>query len=114
MDPSLERAYPPQAVEPQRALSCTARIVINRPAETIFAYLSDPRHQLFAPGDSEGQGEEVTHTYRFFGIPVTLKGRGPQVKETHKLTPGPIGLSTIFKLISTLLDRIQKNKLNIS
>src|SRR5215472_8831302 len=42
--PYLERAYPPQAVEPQRVLSCTASLVINRPAEAIFAYLSDPRH----------------------------------------------------------------------
>ena len=112
--PYLERAYPPHAVEPQRALSCTASIVINRPAETIFAYLSDPRHQLFEPGDSEGQSEEVTHTYRFFGIPVTLKGRGPQVKETHQLTPDPIGLGTIFEEISTLHGRIQKSKIKIS
>src|SRR5258708_16701068 len=113
MDPSLERAYPPQAVEPQRALSCTARIVINRPAETIFAYLSDPRHQLFAPGDSEGQGEEVTHTYRFFGIPVTFKGRGPQVKETNQLTPGPIGLVPTFGQIRTLHSLPQRRNLKI-
>lgn len=112
--PYLEQAYPPQAVEPQRALSCTASIVINRPAETIFAYLSDPRHQPFEPGDSEGQGEEVKHTYRFFGIPVTLKARGPQVKETHQLTPDPIGLDTIFEQISTLYGRIQKSKIKIS
>ena len=111
--PYLEQAYPPQAVEPQRALSCTASIVINRPAETIFAYLSDPRHQLFAPGDSEGQGEEVTHTYRFFGIPVTLKGRGPQVNETHQLTPGPIGLDTSFEQISPVHGRTQRSKLKI-
>lgn len=111
--PYLEQAYPPQAVEPQRALSCTASIVISRPAETIFAYLSDPRHQLFEPGDSEGQGEEVKHTYRFFGIPVTLKGRGPQVKETHQLTPDPIGLGTIFEQISTVHGRIQKSKITI-
>lgn len=90
--PYLEWAYPPQAVEPQRVLSCTASIVINRPAETIFAYLSDPRHLFLESGDSEGQGEEVKHTYRFFGIPVTLKSRTLQVKETHQLTPGPIGL----------------------
>lgn len=111
--PYLERAYPPPAVEPQRVLSCTARIVINQPAETIFAYLSDPRHQLFEPGDSEGQGEEVKHTYRFFGIPVTLKGRTFQVQETHQLTPGPIGLDTIFEQISTLDGRPQKSKITI-
>src|SRR5260221_5799719 len=112
--PYLEQAYPPQAVEPQRAMSCTASIVINRPAETIFAYLSDPRHQLFEPGDSEGQGEEVKHTYRFFGIPVTLKVRRFQVQETHQLTPDPIGLGTTFERISTLHGRIHKSKIKIS
>ncbi|HKV02689.1 MAG TPA: SRPBCC family protein, partial [Ktedonobacteraceae bacterium] len=111
--PYLEQAYPPQAMEPQQALSCTASIVINRPAETIFAYLSDPQHLLFEPGDSEGQGEEVKRTYHFFGIPVTLKVRALQVKETHQLTPGPIGLDTIFEQISTLHGRIRKSKIKI-
>ncbi len=111
--PYLEEAYPPSAVEPQRTLSCTASIVIKRPAETIFAYLSDPRHLLFEPEDVEGQDEEVKHTYRFFGIPVTLKGRTFHVKETHQLTPDPIGLDTIFEQISTLHGRIHKSKLQI-
>jgi hypothetical protein len=111
--PYLEQAYPPQAVEPQRTMSCTASIVINRPAETIFAYLSDPRHHLFEPGNSEGQGEEVKHTYRFFGIPVTFKSRSLQVKETHQLTPDPIGLDTIFEQISTSHGRVQKSKIKI-
>lgn len=110
--PYLEQAYPPQ-VEPQRAMSCTASIVINRPAETIFAYLSDPRHHLFLPGESDGQGEEIKRTYRFFGIPVPLKGRRLQVKEIHQLTPDPIGLDTIFEQISTLNGRIHKSKLKI-
>lgn len=110
--PYLEQAYPPPAVEPQRTMSSTASIVINRPAETIFAYLSDPRHYLL-PGDAEGQDEEVKLTYRFFGIPVTFKGRSLQVKETHQLTPGPIGLNTVFEQIGTLHGRIQKSKIKI-
>ncbi len=111
--PYLEQAYPPQAVEPQPTMSCTASIVINRPAETIFAYLSDPRHHLFEPEDSEGQGEEVKHTYHFFGIPVTFKSRSLQVKETHQLTPDPIGLDTIFEQISTLHGRVQESKIQL-
>ena len=111
--PYLEQAYPPQEVEPQRTMSCTASVIINRPAETIFAYLSDPRHHLFASGQAEEQGEEVKHTYRFFGIPVTLKSRELQVKETHQLTPDPIGLGTIFEQIGTLNGRTQKSKIEV-
>ncbi len=81
--PYLEQAYPPRSVKPQPAISYTASIIIDRPAETIFAYLSDPRHQLFGIADSEGEDEEVKHTYRFFGIPVTLKVRMLQAKETR-------------------------------
>src|SRR5260370_699039 len=102
--PAAPRGFSPPA----------ARLGTTRPAETIFACLSAPRHQLSEPGDSEGQGEEGKHTYRFFGIPVTLKGRGPQFKETRQLTPGPIGLGTIFEQISTLHGRIQKSKIKIS
>ncbi|TMB92520.1 MAG: hypothetical protein E6J44_00240, partial [Chloroflexi bacterium] len=104
--PYLEQAYPPQEVEPLRTMSCTASVVISRPAETVFAYMSDPRHNLFGSGQAEEQGEEVNkHTYRFFGIPVTLKSRELQVKEIHRLTPDPVGLGTIFKQIGTLNGR---------
>lgn len=112
--PYLERAYPPQEVEPQRTMSCTASVIINRPAETIFAYLSDPRHPFFGSVQAEEQGEEVNkHTYRFFGIPVTLKSRELQVKETHRLTPDPIGMGTTFKQIGTLNGRTQTSKIEI-
>lgn len=110
----LEQAYPPQAVEPQRTMSSTAKIVIKLPAETIFPYLSDPRHDLFGPEDSEGQGEDIKITYRFFGIPITLKGQRFHVKETHQLTPNPIGLGTTFEQIGTLHGRIHKSKMKIT
>jgi len=110
----LEQAYPPQAVEPQRTLSSTAKIVIKRPAETIFAYLSDPRHVLFESEDSEEQGEDIKITYRFFGIPIPLKGQRFYVKETHQLTPNPIGLGTTFEQIGTLHGRIHKSKTKIT
>jgi uncharacterized protein YndB with AHSA1/START domain len=110
----LEQAYPPRAVEPQRTLSSTASIVINLPTETIFAYLSDPRHVFFGQEDSEGQSEEVKLTYRFFGIPISFNGLQIQVKEIHQLTPDPIGLGTLFEQSGTLHGRIHKSKIQIT
>ena len=110
----LEQASPPQVVEPQRTMSSTASIVINLPIETIFPYLSDPQYVLFGPENSEGQSEEVKLTYRFFGIPITLKGKRFHINETHQLTPYPIGLGTIFERIGTLHGHIYKSKVKIT
>ena len=95
-------------------MSSTASIVINRPPETIFAFFSDPRHHLFGLEDSEEQGEEVKRTYRFFGIPVTLKSQEVHVQETHQLTSGPIGQGTIFEQIVTLHGRSHTSKIQIT
>ena len=112
--PYLEQAYPPQGEEPQQTMSSTASIVINRPPETIFAFFSNPQHHRFGIEDPEEQGEEVKRTYRFFGIPVTLKGQEVQVKETHQLTSGPIGQGTIFEQVGTLHGRTHKSKIQVT
>ena len=110
----LEQAYPPQGEEPQLTMSATASIVINRSPETIFAFFSDPQHHRFGLEDSEEQGEEVKRTYRFFGIPVTLKGQEIHIKETRQLTSGPIGLGTVFEQVGTLHGRIHKSRIQIT
>ncbi|HLJ35776.1 MAG TPA: hypothetical protein VKU38_19120 [Ktedonobacteraceae bacterium] len=47
------------------------------------------------------------------GIAVPLKVRTFHVKETHQITPDPIGLDTIFGQISTLHGRTHKSKIQI-
>jgi carbon monoxide dehydrogenase subunit G len=73
-------------------------IVIHRPIETVFAYVSDVKQISWAT-----QAEEVKYmNYCFFGTPVVLKTYTAQLKEIRQTSTGPLDVGTTFVQVAVL------------
>jgi len=81
-------------------LDVRARIVIKRPIEAVFAYISEVRPTRIKPEMQQERVERVTR--RFLGIfPYTEVHRQPAIKEIRQEPEGPIGVGTRFVEIKT-------------
>src|SRR6266849_4183630 len=81
-------------------LDVRARIVIKRPIEAVFAYISEVRPTRIKPEIQQERVERVTR--RFLGIfPYTEVHRQPAIKEIRQEPEGPIGVGTRFVQVFT-------------
>ena len=81
-------------------LDVRARVVIKRPIEAVFAYISEVRPTRITPEMQQERVERVSR--RFLGIfPYTEVHRQPAIKEIRQEPEGPIGVGTRFVRVST-------------
>jgi hypothetical protein len=81
-------------------LDVKASIVVKRPMEAVFAYISEVRPTRITPEMQQERVERVTR--RFLGIfPHTEVHRQPVIKEIRQEPEGPIGVGTRFVQVST-------------
>src|SRR6266700_3380282 len=81
-------------------LDVRARVVIKRPIEAFFAYISEVRPTRITPEMQQERVERVSR--RFLGIfPYTEVHRQPAIKEIRQEPEGPIGVGTRFVRVAT-------------
>jgi len=81
-------------------LDVRASIVVKRPIEAVFAYISEIKPTHITPEMQRERAERVSR--RFLGIfPYTEVHRRPAIKEIRQEPEGPIGVGTRFVQVFT-------------